>query len=200
MAIGNIKSVVKESFIVGFKRQLYIFGMLNLAATFTWAQDVSHLLNFTSKDNGNSEVYYTFSVKLAEHRVNTKDEGFKLSDGYNFSLGVGLQVVRFLSLEAEANVWYPKIDDKNEFMFAGTSLGSNVILNLPNKGPYAKFGFHCWGGTAFDTLGGWDEIGCSSAVGGGILLGEFNRGTFLELNHIRYKQIESWFLAAGVRF
>ncbi|MGR6870968.1 hypothetical protein ACU6U9_01375 [Pseudomonas sp. HK3] len=186
---------------MGFKRKSLISVALSLAVSFAWAQDVSHLLDYTPEHDENSSVYNTFSVKFGAHSVSTTNEGDKFSSGNSISLGMGLQLLPILSLEAEASAWYPRGGEEHDFIFSGVSLGSNVVLHFPDVGPYAKFGVHCWVGNAMDTLDDWDtSSGCSDATGGGVLLKNNSYYYFFEINRTHYKQIDSWLLTAGVKF
>lgn len=153
-----------------------------------WAQDVD------------SSIYKTMAIKLGFYRMDQGEEGWHVSSGEAVSAGIGLEVLPILAVEVNASAWYPRGNDEYDFNFAGLSIGTNALLQLPSGGPYAKFGRHCWSANAFHAVNIWDGSGCSNTIGGGLLFNDNGSIYFVEGSRIRFKRVDSWFLAAGVRF
>lgn len=145
-------------------------------------------------------MYKTVSIKMGFYRMDQGDEGWQVSSGEAISAGVGIEVLPILALEINGNAWYPRENEQYDFHFAGMSIGTNVLLQLPGEGPYAKFGRHCWSANVFDVVDIYNGSGCSNTLGGGLLLKNNQHTFFLEANRIRFKRVDSWFLSAGVRF
>lgn len=145
-------------------------------------------------------MYKTVSIKMGFYRMDQGDEGWHVSSGEALSAGLGIEVLPILALEVNTSAWYPAENEEYDFKFAGLSIGSNLVLQLPGEGPYAKFGRHCWSANAFQAVNIWSGSGCSNTVGGGWLFNETGTVFFIESNRIRYKEVDSWFLTAGVRF
>lgn len=210
---GNIKTSGKGRSIVRLKGKVLVSWAFCLMLSPAWAQDVSPFLDYEPRGSTKGPVYLSGSMKLGLHNRNGEYYSGSRSVGEGLSFALGARVLPVLSVEVALNMWFPDNEDDDSkyssnggytfltrYEFAGISVGTNVLLHFPNSGPYAKFGRHCWSASVYETLDVWDGSGCSNSIGGGILFGKKGRGYFFEANRIRYKQIDSWFLTAGVRF
>ena len=145
-------------------------------------------------------VYKTMAIKLGFYRMGQGEEGWHVSSGEAVSAGVGIELLPILAVEVNASAWYPRENEEYDFNFAGLSIGTNALLQLPGGGPYAKFGRHCWSVNAFHAVNIWNGSGCSNTIGGGLLFNNNGSIYFVEGSRIRFKRVDSWFLSAGVRF
>lgn len=196
-----------------FKGNVLTSLVFLLVMTPTWALDVNALVDYEPKATTKGPVYFSTSAKLGLHDRDAEHNSRSKSVGEGLSFALGTRMLPILSVEVALNMWFPDEEDEEDqyssngghtffssYEFAGISIGTNALLHFPNEGPYAKFGRHCWSANVYETLDVWNGTGCSNTIGGGILFGKKNRGYFFEANRIRYKQVDSWFLTAGVRF
>lgn len=155
------------------------------------------------------------SVGVSFHSIDLGDDTQVISTGEYFSLSAGMKMKHTLSVSGSLRLWSTEEEDDHgdavehalfhDFHFTGISMGVDAQLFLPAlaQGPYLKGGRHCWSANVSEVFNIWDGSGCSNLFGAGVLWNtnkHTDSGMFTEVLLTRFKYVNSWMLAVGVRF
>ena len=177
---------------------------------------VIYALTFSSAILAYDARFGEGALGVGFHSIELDDGGEVSSIGEFVRFSAGVKLKHTLSLSGSLRIWNNSedVDDEgdrvehalfHDFHLTSVSLGIGAQLFLPAlaQGPYIKGGRHCWTANVRDVFNIWNGSGCSNIVGAGILFKdpEGSGGSFFgEVVLTRFKYVNTWMLAGGIRF